>query len=139
MEDGNKQLHALSLVKIEQFKKLSEEESNSNSNSAQESEPQALSSNSSTQLPAAQVKQLKSTWIKASYNSVVKRIYDPPKSIDELKAMLCTRFCDLRPLLELGQSGTIQLEFRTQNQTPYMTIDNEIDLINAFYTCNEIR
>ena len=86
-----------------------------------------------------QIKELKSTWVKASYDNVVKRIFGPPRNIDELKVVLCTRFADLRPLLELDQTTAIKLEFRTQNAYPFMLIDNEVDLISAFYTCNEIQ
>ena len=52
--------------------------------------------------------------------------------------MLCTRFNGLRPLLELEKSNEIKLEFRTQNQHPYTPIENEVDLVSAFYTANEI-
>ena len=86
-----------------------------------------------------EIKELKSSWIKASYDNVVKRIFDPPRNIDELKVVLCTRFSDLRPLLELDRTTSLKLEFRTQNAYPFMLIDNEVDLISAFYTCNEIQ
>ena len=53
--------------------------------------------------------------------------------------VLCTRFSDLRPLIELEKDSAIKLEFRTQNTYPFMLLDNEVDLISAFYTCNEIQ
>ena len=39
-----------------------------------------------------QIKHLKSSWMKASYNNTVRRIHEPPKSIEELKVVLCNRF-----------------------------------------------
>jgi len=49
------------------------------------------------------------------------------------------RFSALRPLLELEMTSMIRLEFRTQNACPFTPIDSEVDLVSAFYTCNEIQ
>lgn len=74
-----------------------------------------------------------------SFKNTVKRIFDPPKAIEELKFVLCTRFSELRPLLELEQQSQIRLEFRTQNFYPYNEIDSDVDLVSAFYNANEIQ
>ena len=133
MEEGEERPHTLSIVQPEQFKQLSEEEKSNSRGSV------PLSGTAANQLPAVQIKHLKSSWLKASYDGTVKRIHEPPRNIDELKVVLCTRFGGLRPLLELEYSSMIRLEFRTQNAYPFMPIDSEVDLISAFYTCNEIQ
>ena len=43
------------------------------------------------------------------------------------------------PLLELDQTSQIKIEFQINNQSPHMEIENDIDLLSAFYTCNEIK
>ena len=63
----------------------------------------------------------------------------PPRNLEELKVIFCTRFYNLRPLLELEQTSQIKIEFRTDDQDPHMEIQNDIDLVSAFYTCNEIQ
>ena len=111
MEEGEEYKHpGLSLVKIDQFKQLSEEEKSS---STQGRGTHELANSVPTTLNVVQIKEMKSSWVKASYDNVVKRIFDPPRNIDELKVVLCTRFTDLRPLLELDQTTAIKLEFRT--------------------------
>ena len=53
--------------------------------------------------------------------------------------IFCTRFSELQPLLELDQTSSIRVEFRTNNQCTFMKIEDEVDLVSAFYTCNEIQ
>ena len=66
--------------------KLYSEEIVSDSNS------QVLSGIDIIKQNTALLKEMKSDWIKASYEGFIKRIHLPPKSLEELKVVFCTRF-----------------------------------------------
>ena len=89
----------LNVDKVNEIKIFSEDET---SNSAKEQGLCPQAGYEQIRLNTVLNKELKSEWIKASYGGCIRRFYKPPKNnLEELKVIFCTRFFDLRPLLEL--------------------------------------
>ena len=101
IEEGDQQAANIQEQKGEIIR-FSEEDS-----SAQDSGSLPLSGSAPIKRPLIPIKEMKSDWIKASYNGVVRRLHSPPRNLEELKVIFCTRYAELQPLLELDQTSMI--------------------------------